>query len=203
MSIITLNSNCNCNMSWLFNKFFDYKLKKKQMIYIEDLYIDVRLLSDAMVSPRYVLNVIFERFVYFLECEFYILLEVNDNENRIKNILTNKRFIENCSYEFKDKYNYKDLKCDVCFSNPNTIFQRIIDNRDFIISNDLILDEKINANFPAGHAHINNIIGFPIIVNNKIINIIGFANKDGDFNRKDILFLKRATKKLYHIISEL
>lgn len=58
-----------------------------------------------------------------------------------------------------------------------------------ILVNDFSLDNPLRKGYPVGHVHLNRFLTIPIFVKDRIVAVVGVANKQNDYDESDILQL--------------
>jgi signal transduction histidine kinase/DNA-binding response OmpR family regulator len=78
------------------------------------------------------------------------------------------------------------------FNNPNNLLNKIIVNKDILISNDTQNDDRSlkSLNMPKDHFIIHNFLGIPLLIKDELIGIIGLANRKNDFDNNIINYLE-------------
>lgn len=82
---------------------------------------------------------------------------------------------------------YRDRR--LYFDSFDNLFGEVIKTGDIVISNQ-INTHKASKGTPPGHPPIERFMGLPIKVNNKLIGMIGMANKEAPYTLEDAQFLQ-------------
>lgn len=69
-----------------------------------------------------------------------------------------------------------------------SLCDRIMENRKPILSNN---PQKDNISLPEGHVKIENLLIVPALLQEELVGIIALANKDGDYDKKDLEIVER------------
>ncbi|MFH0735569.1 MAG: PAS domain S-box protein [bacterium] len=69
------------------------------------------------------------------------------------------------------------------------LWGEVVRNRKEIIVNDFVADNPYKKGYPAGHAPLLKFMSIPVFIDNKIVAVVGVANKDSDYNETDVKHL--------------
>lgn len=91
----------------------------------------------------------------------------------------------------------KSVMAECAVGNPMTCYAlektglwgEVVRQRMPILMNDFAIDNPHKKGYPTGHVALHNFLSAPIFAGNKIVAVIGVANKSGDYNNTDILQL--------------
>lgn len=91
----------------------------------------------------------------------------------------------------------KSVMAECAVGNPMTCYAlektglwgEVVRQRTPILINDFVKDNPHKKGYPTGHVALHNFMSVPIFADNKIVAVIGVANKSGDYNNTDILQL--------------
>lgn len=98
--------------------------------------------------------------------------------------LTNISWSKETAEFFKNNYRH-----GIEFRNLDTLFGYPMRTCEVIISNDAENDPRAGKTTPKGHPPIKRFLGIPVLKNNELIGLIGFANKDSEYTLDDVEFL--------------
>ncbi len=77
-----------------------------------------------------------------------------------------------------------------CYALEKTgLWGEVVRQRMPMLINDFAIDNPLKKGYPTGHVALHNFLSTPIFAGNKIVAVIGVANKSGDYNNTDILQL--------------
>lgn len=81
-------------------------------------------------------------------------------------------------------------KKDTCYELSNTgIWGEAVRQRRAIIVNDFQADNPLKKGYPEGHAPLTSFLTVPIVINNRIVAVVGVANKQTEYTDKEVLQL--------------
>ncbi|MDD3521100.1 MAG: diguanylate cyclase [Actinomycetota bacterium] len=66
------------------------------------------------------------------------------------------------------------------------IWGEAVRQRKPIIVNDFLKPNPLKKGYPQGHVHIDRFMTAPVIIDNKIVAVVGFANKKTDYSENDV-----------------
>lgn len=79
-------------------------------------------------------------------------------------------------------------KQQTCYELDKTgIWGEAVRQRRPIVINDYKANHPLKKGYPQGHVNLSNFMTVPIFKNDKIVGVVGLANKAGDYNETDIL----------------
>ena len=78
------------------------------------------------------------------------------------------------------------------FRNLNTLFGKVLTQRETLISNDCQSDPR-SGGIPYGHPRLSQFLGIPLIVSGELVGMVGLANRDQEFNLNLVEFLTPLT----------
>ncbi len=90
---------------------------------------------------------------------------------------TNREFYENALREY-DKNGYLEFK------NLGNLFGRVITTGNPVLSNDCRNDSRAGG-VPAGHPPLHSFLGVPVTKENRVIGLIGVANRPGGYTEHE------------------
>ena len=85
------------------------------------------------------------------------------------------------------------------FHNLNTLFGAALKSKESIISNNTAQD-PLSGGIPQGHPKLESFMGLPLKIGNKLIGMIGMANRKGGYNQKLIDYLHPALLMISNIM---
>lgn len=75
------------------------------------------------------------------------------------------------------------------FHNMDTLFGRVMTTGRPVVSNDPAHDER-SGGLPSGHPHMGAFLGIPVFVSEKLVAMVGLANRPGGYSEADVDFLQ-------------
>ena len=75
-----------------------------------------------------------------------------------------------------------------------------IRKKEPVVINDYQNDDRIKKGQPEGHVEIRRYLGVPVLRENKIVAVIGVANKETDYNYSDIIQLRLFIDNVWEVI---
>jgi len=89
----------------------------------------------------------------------------------------------------------KEVMKECSIINPSTCYKlektgiwgEAVRQRKPIIVNDFQSENPLKKGYPEGHVKLSNFMTIPIFDNDKIVCVVGLANKESDYNKTDIL----------------
>jgi PAS domain S-box-containing protein len=107
------------------------------------------------------------------------ILHTSAGDRYIKTVaLTNVTMHDECR-QIYEKATSNGLE----FHKSHTLFGAVLMTEKAVISNDPAMDSR-HGSFPEGHPHIDTFLGLPIHYGNKLVGVVGLANRLGGFNDK-------------------
>ncbi|MGE3063363.1 MAG: GAF domain-containing protein [bacterium] len=79
------------------------------------------------------------------------------------------------------------------------IWGEAVRQRKPIMINDFSADDPHKKGYPEGHVHISRFLTIPVFINGRIRAVVGVANKDFDYNDKDVLQLRLLMDSMWKI----
>ncbi|MFP4556538.1 MAG: PAS domain S-box protein [Bacteroidales bacterium] len=90
---------------------------------------------------------------------------------------------------------------DTCYELKNTgIWGEVVRQRKEIIVNDFMAHHPLKKGFPEGHAQLNSFMSIPVMIDDKIVSVIGVGNKEGNYNETDLNQLKLLMGSVWGIV---
>jgi PAS domain S-box-containing protein len=97
--------------------------------------------------------------------------------------------------EMYEKYSDTGLE----FDNPNTLFGRTLTTGDVVLSNEPASDPR-RGTLPGGHPPLKSYLGLPVLLGDRMIGMVGLANKPGGFVQADVTSLQRILVMISQLI---
>lgn len=66
------------------------------------------------------------------------------------------------------------------------IWGEVVRQRKHIIMNDFIQPNPLKKGYPTGHVQLKRFMSVPVIIDDKIVAVVGFGNKKTDYNETDV-----------------
>jgi diguanylate cyclase (GGDEF)-like protein/PAS domain S-box-containing protein len=82
------------------------------------------------------------------------------------------------------------------------VWGEAVRQRKPIVMNDFQASDPLKKGYPDGHAHLNNFMTVPVIKNEKIVAVVGVANKPGDYGNTDVLQLALLMGSVWNIVEQ-
>ena len=100
-------------------------------------------------------------------------------------------------------------ECDI--TEPRTIYNlketgiwgEAVRQRKSIIVNDFHAPDPLKKGYPEGHVILHKFMTIPIFKNNKVVAVVGVANKESNYNENDTLQLTLLMDSLWNIIGKI
>lgn len=132
-------------------------------------------------SSRRSFDVLLSHFVSVTDSEFGFIGEVNYEEDGSPYLLTHS--ISNIAWnEETRKYYNQRAETGIEFRNLDTLFGRALVEKRSIISNDVASDPRASGT-PSGHPVLTKFLGVPVFFGNKMIGMVGVANRELDYDQ--------------------
>ncbi len=80
------------------------------------------------------------------------------------------------------------------------IWGEVVRQRKPIIINDFAVQNPLKKGYPEGHVHLSSFASAPIIVDNKIVAVVGVANKTTDYTQIDIMHMQIVMDSAWKIV---
>lgn len=107
--------------------------------------------------------------------------------------------ISDVSWSESSKAEYKKFKKgELRFTNLSNLFGHVVTSNAPVIANKPMM-HKASKGTPAGHPVLKRFLGLPIQRENKVVGMIGLANKLEDYSQKDVEFLTPLTETLAYL----
>ncbi|WMW25561.1 PAS domain S-box protein [Methanolobus sediminis] len=105
----------------------------------------------------------------------------------------------------------KDVMKECEITEPQTIYNlketgiwgEAVRQRKTIIVNDFHASSPLKKGYPKGHVQLHRFMTVPIFKNNKIVAVVGVANKESDYNDNDSLQLTLLMDSVWNIIGKI
>ena len=105
----------------------------------------------------------------------------------------------------------REFMKDCGISTPQKVYKlentglwgETIKKRETIIVNDFHVSDPLKKGFPEGHVDLKNYMTVPVFRNNKIVAVIGLANKETDYTENDSLQLSLLMDSVWNIIGHI
>lgn len=89
----------------------------------------------------------------------------------------------------------KDVMKECAIQNPESVYEldktgiwgEVVRQRKEIIVNDFTAFNPLKKGYPEGHTSLKRFLSIPIFAGNSIVAVVGFANKESDYNNDDLL----------------
>lgn len=137
-------------------------------------------------------------FIQLTKSEYGFFGEVMIDENN-KSYLKMKaisNFVVNSnSQEFIDKYDIKNHR----FYNFNNLFGAAIQAKKIVIANEAPNDPR-RGGLPAGHPKINSFLGLPVFSHDRVVGIIGLANRKQGYDQGIVAYLQPLISTCAHMV---
>ncbi|UMZ73498.1 HD domain-containing phosphohydrolase [Natranaerofaba carboxydovora] len=117
--------------------------------------------------------------------------EYDERNKEFKLISFTKNVMKNCDVKEFDK----SIKLEDAGIWAETVRQRIP-----VVINDYEAPYLLKKGYPNGHAKIRRYMGVPIIRGNKIVAVIGVANKENFYTQNDVLQLTLFMDKVWEVL---
>lgn len=146
-----------------------------------------------------------ELFIDMTESEYGFFDEVLEGDDG--KLYKRSLAISDISWDEKSKKLYKSLASkDYEFRNLDNLAGLPVKTKKIIISDDVSSDKR-SGGVPGGHPAIRSFMGIPILFKDKVIGVIGVANRDGGYDLKELggfieLFLSSCIGILSYIKNE-
>ena len=79
------------------------------------------------------------------------------------------------------------------------LWGEVVRNRKEIIVNDFFADNPYKKGYPIGHAPLLKFMSIPVFIDNKIVAVVGVANKESDYNETDVKHLSLMMDSVWRI----
>ncbi|MFY8020287.1 MAG: PAS domain S-box protein [Bacteroidia bacterium] len=164
----------------------DISERKKRMEEVQFKNNLVQAISEAQLAfinssnPGQALGIIMDRLIELTGSEFGFIGEVQTDSAGIPSLLTH--FLTDISWDDKHRKMYNEAKKDgLRFSNLNTLFGHTIKTGEMLISNHPKTDPK-SGGLPLGHPPLNSYLGMPLFSGDKLIGMVGLANRPAGYD---------------------
>lgn len=102
----------------------------------------------------------------------------------------------------------REVMKECTIQDPQTIYQlektgiwgEAVRQRKPIILNDYLADHPLKKGYPEGHARLKNFMTIPVFKNERIVAVVGMANKAEDYNDTDVLQLMLLMGSVWTIV---
>lgn len=159
----------------------DISERKKRLEEVQFKNNLVQAISEAQLAfinssnPRQALGIIMDRLIALTESEFGFIGEVQVDAEGTPSLLTH--FLTDIAWDEKHKKIYNESKKDgIRFSNLNTLFGHTIKTGQLVISNEPNKDPR-SGGLPYGHPPLKAYLGMPLWSGDKLIGMVGLANR--------------------------
>lgn len=126
----------------------------------------------------------------FTGSSFGFIGEVLYDDNGLPYLKSNATSDISWNEEVKEYYQ-KNFRSGMEFRNLDSLFGRVLVNKQIIISNEVDLDTRRSPHgTPQGHPKLNRFLGIPIFKGDQFVGMVGLANKEKPYSQEDVDFLK-------------
>lgn len=80
------------------------------------------------------------------------------------------------------------------------LWGEVVRRREPVIVNDYKLPHPAKRGFPEGHAPIHNFLSIPVIWDNRVVALLGVANRQGDYAKQHVLDLTLLTNTVWPVV---
>ncbi len=91
-------------------------------------------------------------------------------------------------------------KTKVHFLDDTGLWGDVVRQRKPILVNDFHTENPLKKGFPEGHVPLDNFMSIPVFRNQKIVGVIGVANKEGDYDETDVHQLSLFMETIWEVI---
>jgi GAF domain-containing protein len=117
-------------------------------------------------------------------------------------------FYDDLKQEFNVNTWSKEVMKECSITDPQTVFQlkntglwgEAVRQHKTIIVNDFEKPDPFKKGYPKGHSTLNNFLTVPIFNENKIVAVIGVANKQTDYEESDALQLSLLMDAVWKVV---
>lgn len=105
----------------------------------------------------------------------------------------------------------KDVMAQCLVTEPQTcyvlsetgIWGEAIRQRKEILINDFSAENNLKKGYPEGHVTLHNFLTTPVFIKDKIVAVIGVANKEGNYDESDVKQLQLLMESVWQILENL
>ncbi|MGB9521756.1 MAG: LytS/YhcK type 5TM receptor domain-containing protein, partial [Anaerolineales bacterium] len=138
----------------------------------------VELLQNPTQSIAELLDQSLSEIIRLTGSKYGYLFNYSEEEQCFRlNTFSKNALLENNIQTYPQDYRFSDTG----------LLGETIRQRQAIIINDLAADHPAKKGIPSGHIPIQNYLAVPVFCEGKIVAVVGVANKDGDYNERDVL----------------
>lgn len=135
------------------------------------------------------------------ESQFGFIGEAFMDENGLPYLKTHS--ISNIAWSEETEAYYKaNYSSGMEFRNLDTLFGEVLKTSEVVISNHVASDPRAKGT-PPGHPPLVRFLGIPVLKNDELIGMMGFANKETDYTSEDVAFLDPIVSSYANFIKSL
>jgi PAS domain S-box-containing protein len=140
------------------------------------------------VKPRILFEELLSNLLILTKSEYGFIGEIRHRQNNIPYLKTHA--ITNIAWNEETRKFYEDnIENGLEFDNLNTLFGKVITTGEPVISNDPYHDPR-RGGLPEGHPPLNAFLGLPFYQSNRLIGMVGIANRKGGYDEQMIHYLQ-------------
>lgn len=153
----------------------------------------VAILQNSAKSTEGLLEFALNEAIKITDSEIGYIFTYDENEKRFEVNAFSQTVMENC--KVADPKSCYEL-------NETGIWGEAVRQRKPIMINDFVTENPLKKGYPEGHIKITRFLSLPIIVDTKIVAVIGVANKKSDYQETDILQLTLLMNSFWQILEQ-
>jgi len=154
--------------------------KRNRLLYDAILEIQTRYIENADVSDLN--NCVLSKMVQVSESEFGFFGEVKKGL-RGKSYLKMRNFSKIGENVLMQNFIEKYMPLNMEFHNQNNLFGIVLQTNKTVIANEPLRDPR-RGGLPNGHPVLHSFIAIPLFKNNKMVAVVGLANKRGGYDKE-------------------
>ena len=155
----------------------EHKWQQSREQHLKHQKLLLEMLSRSFESKQEQLDYALHELLKITDSQYgYIYFYNEDKKEFILNSWT-KGVMEECTVPGQPKV----------YSLGNTgIWGEVVRQRKPIIVNGFQLPNLLKKGYPAGHVELKKFMSFPVIIDDRIVAVVGFANKQTDYDETDV-----------------
>lgn len=165
----------------------DQKLNNN--LVIRDSLVDILKINYTSISD--VLDRALKDVIFFTGSKLGYIFLYNEEKEEFKLHSWSETVMDECQIKDKSKLYYL---------GKVGLWGEVVRQRKPIIINDFQAPSEMKKGYPDGHARIRNFISIPVFQNDRIVAVVGAANKETDYDADDILNLRLLMKSVWPVV---
>jgi len=154
----------------------------------------VSILRGPAASVQAVLDNALNEAIALTRSKFGYIFHYSEERQEFILHAWSKQVMENCSI----------INPQTCYELKDTgIWGEAVRQRKPIVINDFASEHTLKKGYPAGHAALTRFLTIPVLIGDRVVAVVGVANKDADYDDTDTMHLNLLMDAVWKVIGRL